>query len=248
MRVIAAGRRWSEVGTRAALVLFMFAMSLSALAATFSVTPVRIYMRTQDRAVAVTITNESDVSVVLQADIYTWVQKPDGTDDLALTEDLVLSPPIIKLGAKARQVVRLARLKPADASRQLTYRLIMREVPEATAPKDNIQLTIALALSMPVFITPAPAKRAVACDASRGEADTLNVGCANTGSAYAQVREVVVKQGERVLGRFEGGTYILPGARKVLPIKAQNLAPGARLQLVVGYDDGRSDTFDVALG
>jgi fimbrial chaperone protein len=248
MRVIAAGRRWSEVWARAALVLFIFAVSLSALAATFSVTPVRIYMRTQDRAVAVTITNESDAAVVLQADLYTWMQKPDGTDELALTEDLVLSPPIIKLGAKARQVVRLARLKPADASRQLTYRMIMREVPEATAPKDNVQVTIALALSMPVFITPPPAKRAVACDASRGEAETLNVGCANTGSAYAQVREVVVKQGERVLGRFEGGAYILPGARKVLPIKAQNVAPGARLQLVVSYDDGRSDTFDVTLG
>jgi fimbrial chaperone protein len=248
MHVIAAGRRWSEGWARTAFVLLLFAVSLSAAAATFSVTPVRIYMRVQDRAVAVTITNESDAAVVLQADIYTWIQKADGTDELTLTEDLVLSPPIIKLAAKARQVVRLARLKPPDASRQLTYRLIMREVPEVMAPKDNIQVSIALALSMPVFITPAPAKRAVACDASRGEAETLNVGCANSGSAYAQVREVVVKQGERVLGRFEGGAYILPGARKVLPIKAQDLAPGARLQLVVSYDDGRSDTFDVTLG
>ena len=92
------------------------------------------------------------------------------------------------------------------------------------------------------------AKRQVACDASRGEQSTLNVACANTGSAYAQVREVLVKDGERVLGRFEGGAYILPGARKVLPIKAENIAPGARLQLVVSYDDGRSESFDVTVG
>ena len=226
----------------------LFAVSLSALAATFSVTPVRIYMRAQDRAVAVTVTNESDTPVVLQADIYAWTQKADGTDELELTEDLVLSPPILRLAAKARQVVRLARLKPADASRQLTYRLILREVPEASAPKDNIQLTIALALSMPVFITPAPAKRAMGCEASRADGEMLNVGCANTGSAYAQVREVVVKQGERVLGRFEGGAYILPGARRTLPVKVESVAPGARVQLVVTYDDGRSDTFEVTLG
>jgi len=231
-----------------AAVLFLFTASLPALAASFSVTPVRIYMKAQDRAVAVTITNESEMPVVLQADLYTWSQKPDGSDELALTEDLVLSPPIIKLGPKARQVVRLARLKPADAGRQLTYRMIMREIPEATAPKDNIQVRIALALSMPVFITPAPARRAMACEASRGEGQMLNVGCANNGSAYAQVREVLVKQGERVLGRYEGGDYILPGSRKVLPIKAENVPPGARLQLVVVYDDGRSDTFEVTLG
>lgn len=249
MRVTATGRWWAEVGAKSAFIaLLAAATALPALAASFSVTPVRIYMRPQDRAVAVTIANESDVPVVLQADIYSWTQTADGTDELALTEDLVLSPPIIKLGPKARQVVRLARLKPPDASRQLTYRLIMREVPEAMAPKDNIQVTIALALSMPVFITPAPARRKVACDASRGEQSTLNVGCANAGSAYAQVREVLVKDGERVLARFEGGAYILPGARKVLPIKAENVAPGARLQLVVNYDDGRSDSFDVTVG
>jgi fimbrial chaperone protein len=231
----------------AAFVLTL-AAAVSAHAASFSVSPVRIFMKAQDRAVAVTLTNESDKPVVLQADIYNWTQKGDGSDDLVPTEDLILSPPIVKLAPKARQVVRLARLKPADASRQLTYRLIMREIPEVTAPKDNIQVTVALALSMPVFITPAPAKRNVVCDASRGAADTLNVGCANNGSAYAQVREVVVKQGERVLGRFEGGAYVLPGSRKVVPVKAENVAPGTRLQLVVSYDDGRSDTFDVTIG
>ena len=233
------------------IVAFVLALAaaVSALAASFSVTPVRIFMKAQDRAVAVTLNNETDAPVVLQADIYNWTQRPDGTDELVPSEDLVLSPPIIKLGPKARQVVRLARLRPADASRQLTYRLIMREIPEVTAPKDSVQVTVALALSMPVFITPTPAKRNLACDANRGgEADMLNVGCTNNGSAYAQLREVVVKQGDRVIGRFQGGTYVLPGSRKVLPVKVDNVAPGARVQLVVSYDDGRSDTFEITVG
>jgi len=76
----------------------------------------------------------------------------------------------------------------------------------------------------------------------------LNVSCANKGSAYAQVREVLVQQGAKPLGRFEGGAYILPGARKVLPIKAEGAVPSGRLQLVVTYDDGLSETFDVTLG
>ena len=247
MPLIPIGRR-ARVSWAAATLLLVLAAMHMAFAATFTVTPVRIYMKPQDRAVAVTITNESDTPVLLQADLYTWTQKADGTDETVLTEDLVLSPPIIKLAAKGRQVVRLARLKPADQKRQLTYRMILREVPEAAAAKDKIQVAIALALSMPVFITPAPAKREVSCDAARADGETLNVACANKGSAYAQVREVIVKQGDQILGRFEGGAYILPGARKVMSIKTRNAVPGSRVQLVVTYDDGRSDSFDVTVG
>jgi fimbrial chaperone protein len=232
-----------------ALPLVLAGIAVQPVAAgVFSVTPVRIYMTPRDRAVAVTITNEAESPVVLQADVYLWSQKADGSDVLDPSDDLILAPPIIKLGPKGRQVVRLARLKPADAVRQLTYRMILREVPEAVAPKNNVQVSIALALSMPVFITPPPASALVDCGATPAEGD-LNVSCGNTGSAYAQLREILVKQGGRLLGRFEGGPYILPGARKIIPVKVDRpggpTAPYGALQLVVSFDDGRTQTFEI---
>lgn len=222
--------------------------ALPAQAGVFSVTPVRIYMTPRDRAVALTLTNEGDTEVALQADINSWTQKADGTDELVLTEDMILSPPIIKLAPKARQVVRLALLKPADASRQLTYRLIVREVPEATAsPGNTVEVPIALALSMPVFITPPPAKREIACVAARS-ADTVSAVCNNTGTAYAQVREVTLKRADATLARFEGGEYILPGARKAIALKpgTQPAAAGPA-QLTVLFDDGKNQVFEIAL-
>ena len=227
---------------------FILAAPAAALAGVFSVTPVRIYMTPKDRAVAVTITNEGDSEVVLQADLNAWRQMPDGTDEQVPTDDLVLSPPIIKLAAGARQVVRLALLKPADASRQLIYRMIMREVPEAVAPKDRtIEVPIALALSLPVFITPPPAKREMDCTAERSTPQALNVSCGNQGSAYAQVREISLVRGEQTLARFEGGTYILPGARKTMSVNGQQaIAPGAA-QLNVRFDDGQSQAFSINL-
>jgi fimbrial chaperone protein len=214
---------------------------------TFSVTPVRIYMTPRDRAVAVTLTNEGESPVALQADINVWSQKPDGTDELALTEDMILSPPIIKLAPKSRQVVRLALLKPADASRQLTYRLIVREIPEATAPKDSaIQVPIVLALSMPVFITPPIAKRDMACQSLR-EGSTVSVSCANTGTAYAQIREVSLKRGEASLARFEGGAYILPGASKIMALTSEQTVAKGDAQLSVTFDDGKSQSFNVSV-
>jgi fimbrial chaperone protein len=226
------------------LVILLLAAKL-AVAANFSVTPVRIYMKPQDRAVAVTIQNDGNAPVVLQADIYSWSQKADGMDELVLTEDLILSPPIVKLAANAKQVVRLARLKSADATRQLTYRMVLREIPEAAPQKENVQVSFALALSMPVFITPPPARREMSCEASRTDAATLTLSCGNKGSAYAQVREVTVRRGDQMLGRVEGGFYILPGARKVMPVKAASSYPTGKLQVAVTYDDGRVETFEV---
>ncbi len=230
------------------LLSLLLAVAQPAVAGVFSVTPVRIYMTPRDRAVAITVTNEGDTPVVLQADINQWAQKPDGVDELTPTEDLILSPPIIKLGPKARQVVRLARLRPPDATRQLTYRMILREVPEASPGKDNIQVAIALALSMPVFITPPLAKRAVECKATPSDPGNLNVACANIGSAYSQIREILVREGERLIGRFEGGPYILPGAQRVLPVKLERAglaAPLGALQLAVTFDDGQTQTYKV---
>jgi len=230
----------------AGLVIASSIISVTTSAGVFSVTPVRIYMVPRDRAVAVTIVNDGDTPVALQADLFVWSQKPDGTDELTLTEDLILAPPIIKLAPKAKQVVRLALLKPADASRQLIYRMIMREIIEAAVPKENIQLPIALALSMPVFITPPPAVRKIDCTPTR-DGSTLVVNCANSGSAYAQIREIQLKRADKVEARFEGGVYVLPGAQKSMALKAEQPVAAGAAKLLVGFDDTKVQSFDVTL-
>ena len=73
--------------------LLIASLTTSAWAGVFSVTPVRIYMAPKDRAIAVTITNEGDEELLMQADLYLWKQNPDGQDDLTPTEDVFLSPP-----------------------------------------------------------------------------------------------------------------------------------------------------------
>jgi hypothetical protein len=68
------------------------------------------------------------------------------------------------------------------------------------------------------------------------------------------MRDVLVKAkgGDRALGHFEGGVYVLPGARKIIPVKIER--PGATtplsgtLQLIVTLDDGQVQTFDVTIG
>lgn len=219
-------------------------------AGNFSVTPVRIYMAPKDRAVALTITNEGDDELVMQADVFLWKQKPGGEDDLTLTEDLFLSPPIIKLAPKARQVVRLAILRPPKSGPQLTYRLIVREIPEAKPVEKKVQVEIALAFSLPVFITPPGATRQVGCVTERAAVDAVRVLCENTGNAYAHPREFLLTgvKDEKLASRDSGG-YILPGIKRSFELKtAQNNIPGGKAKLAATFDDGTNQTYDVVIG
>lgn len=232
----------------AAALLAAAACTLPVHAAQFTITPVRIFMTPRDRAVAVTVTNDSDEEVVMQADLYTWKQKPDGSDDLVLTEDLILTPPILKLAPRGRQVVRLARLTPPPAGVQQTYRLVVREVPEARATQ-QLQLQVALAFSLPVFITPPGVKRDLQCSLERAAADTVRAVCANSGNAYAQIRalEVLDAQGAKLAAREQGG-YILPTIRRAFELKATaGRFPPGPVKLQVALDDGTQQSFDATL-
>jgi fimbrial chaperone protein len=231
-----------------ALLLLVAASVLPAGAAQFTITPVRIFMTPKDRAVAVTVTNDSDEEVVMQADLYAWKQRADGSDDLQLTEDLILTPPILKLAPHGRQVVRLARLSPPPDGAQQTYRLVMREVPEARS-SEQMQLQVALAFSLPVFISPPGVKRELQCGLERAAPDQLRALCSNGGNAYAQIRalEVFDARGAKVAARDVGG-YLLPSVRRSFELRAADgrIAAG-KVKLQVALDDGSLQAFDATL-
>ncbi|MFW5431629.1 MAG: molecular chaperone [Methylophilaceae bacterium] len=221
----------------------------SATAGLFSVSPVRIYMAPKDRAIAVTITNDSDEELVMQADIYTWKQGPNGEEELTLSEDLFLSPPIIKLAGKARQVVRLAVLSPSKSNDELTYRMIIREIPVRKPATEDAELEIALAFSMPVFITPKTAKNNLICTAERSATDQVKATCENTGNAYAHPREFAIKNnaGETIATRESGG-YILQGIKRSFDVKAKNGSiAGGKANLTVTLDDTSKKDFEINL-
>lgn len=217
-----------------------------AQAGTFSVTPVRIFLQPTDRATAITFTNDGATEIVLQADLYEWLQKPDGDDDLKLAEDIIISPPIIKLAPGAKQVVRLARLSMAPTEAQQTYRLIVREIPEIAAAKQGISVQVALALSMPVFITPKDAKPVVTCSAVTASASQVMFTCKNTGKAHAQVRHARVLREGKELAQLDNGGYYLPGTQRALILPRSQVTAGA-LTLELDLDDGSTPVYALQL-
>ena len=135
------------------------------------------------------------------------------------------------------------------SERQLTYRLIVREIPEARPAEKNIQLQVALAFSLPVFITPANVKRSLDCGVERSAPDKVTVACENKGEAYAQPREIALldSAGQKLASR-DNALYILPGVRRTFELrKAEGPIPGGNLKLALTLDDGSTQGFDIAL-
>ena len=226
--------------SKISLFLWLSLISLNSQAGAFSVTPVRLFFEPRDRAVAVTLANDGDTEIALQAEVHQWQQDAGGQDQLVLSDDLMVSPPSLKLAPRARQVIRLALLVPRDPTRQMTYRLLVREIPPPPVSLgQGVQLPIALVLNMPVFVTPSQARRKLECDIGPAPTVPLEVRCQNTGNAYTQLRKLELSRGGQSLADFEGSTYLLPGARKTIAIKSadnQLAAPGPA-DLLLRFDD-----------
>lgn len=211
----------------------------------FSVAPVRLFFGEKDRAVAIRITNEGGSDLVLQPDLQAWSQDEQGRDQLEPSEDLVVSPPMLRLKPRAEQTVRLILATPRQPGRQMSYRLLIREIPPLAHAAGDVQLPIALVLSLPVFITPAKATHRLQCD-WQADADAPTVACENTGLAFARLGRLELMRGADVIGRFEGSVYLLPGARRVLPLTlADGATPASATTLQAMLDNAETLRFAV---
>ena len=71
--------------------------------------------------------------MVVQADTRLWEQV-GGEERLSPTRDVLVSPAVFTIPANGSQIVRVALRRPPDAERELSYRLILTEVPQQASP------------------------------------------------------------------------------------------------------------------
>jgi fimbrial chaperone protein len=226
--------------------LLSMSFATYAMAGIFSVTPVRVYMASHERAAAITVTNEGDDELVMQTDIYQWQQTVDGKDLLVLSEDLIMSPPILKMAPRSQQVIRLILLNETSMAQQSTYRMLVSEIPEARPARPDLQLQIAYAFSIPIFVTPVGASAKLDCALSRVSSNSAQAICQNAGTAVAHATGLQLSTLEaETLVVQDTGAYILPGVQRrfVLNRKDGNI-PAGKSRLAVSMSDGSSQKFD----
>lgn len=129
------------------------ALALPVAAANLQISPVMINLRPGQGATGITLQNMGDATVYGQVRVYLWEQK-DGDDVLSATQDVVASPPIIQIGPKSSQMIRLVRRSEQLPAGELYYRILIDEIPkDDSGPASGVD--IRLRYSVPMFVLPA---------------------------------------------------------------------------------------------
>jgi fimbrial chaperone protein len=218
-----------------------------AQASTFNISPIRAELGGPRHTAVLTLTNADETPVVVQVSVVQWSQS-DGADQLDDTREMLATPPVLQIPGMSEQIIRVALRREPEAARELAYRVIFQEVPQAAAP-DFTGLRVALRLSIPIFVAPAKGKATadVSWAAQWLPDGDLEVAATNHGNGHLQVIDFDLD--------LPGGTpplrgitskYILPGNRMVWTLKAPADATKAGPIKVHGRSDQGDFAADVA--
>jgi len=186
--------------------------SWQASAGTFSISPLRVELSSGARTGALTIRNQDDEPVVVQAEAMLW-QQDAGQELLTPTRDVLVSPAVFTIPGSGSQLVRVALRVSADARRELSYRVILTEVPQKARP-DFTGLNVALRLSLPVFVAPVtPASPRLEWSAARDADGAVCITARNNGDAHDRVLSFSAGPATGVTATLshDVAAYLLPG-------------------------------------
>ncbi len=142
--------------TRLALPLAaLLAGAPPAHAASLQVSPVTLSFQPGQPALGLTLRNSGDAPLTGQVRVFSWTQ--NGKDDvLEPVQALVASPPMVLIPQQGEQLVRVVRTDRTPADRELTYRLLIDELPPpqgvASASEVTGGVNFRLRYSLPVFV------------------------------------------------------------------------------------------------
>jgi fimbrial chaperone protein len=183
-----------------------------AIAGTFSISPLRVELSSGSQTGALTIRNQDDAPVVVQAQAMLW-QQDAGQDQLTPTRDVLVSPAVFTIPGNGSQLVRVALRVAADTQRELSYRVILTEVPQQANP-DFTGLNVALRLSLPVFVAPTAAARPqLDWSAVRSADGAITITASNTGNAHDRILSfsAAPATGAAAAVSHDVAAYLLPG-------------------------------------
>ena len=197
---------------RLAAVALALGCALAARASSLQISPVLVELMPGQGASAMTLRNPGKEPIYGQVRVFRWDQSAD-EDQLEPSDELVASPPLIRIEPQGEQLVRLVRRDAAAVTAERNYRVLVDEVPSLDAASGN-GVNIRLRYSVPVFVEPPgpPGLPQLSWELRRaGTQWQLRV--SNTGHRRAQLAAVQVIGADGVAHEINRGLlgYVLAG-------------------------------------
>lgn len=183
--------------------------------AELGVSPVALHLdRLNDRTV-VTVSNRGAEPVVMQADAVQWL-RDGGTDTDAPTTDLIVNPAVFTMQPGQSQLVRIGLRRAAPDTREATYRIVLREVPQPAPPgrqRPGGEVRVLMAMRVPVYIAPTHVVRALRWQVAQAGDGSVTASLRNEGNVHARVGGMQLRSalGEALVGEPAMVAVVFPG-------------------------------------
>jgi fimbrial chaperone protein len=121
-------------------------------AATVLIWPIDPFLAADKKATELWIENQGSSATTMQVRIVRW-QQQGGYERYQQQQDVVASPPILRIDRGGKQLIRLIKQSPVPQGKEFAYRIIIDEIPQPTADtKPQIGLKLQMRYSIPLFV------------------------------------------------------------------------------------------------
>lgn len=185
--------------------------------ATFTVTPIQVFLSAKNPSALLTLRNESKEALRFQFSLFAWDQSPKGEILLTPTDDIVFFPTLVTLAPGEERRVRVGATVPV-ASSEKSYRIFVEELPplkKSDGPEPGGQVQLLTKMGIPIFLQP---DRRIVEGRVQGMSvrkGALSFQVKNTGNVHFVAEQIRVKgyapAGDTIFERQLEGWYILSG-------------------------------------
>jgi fimbrial chaperone protein len=217
-----------------------FLWASAAPGAEFAVSKVLVDLSPQKPSDALTVSNDGEKPVVVQARLFAWSVEGE-QETQSPTADLIVNPSIFTVPAGGQQILRIGMRKPLDPSRESSYRLELQEIPGNPEAAEAPAVRFVLRMSLPVFYGPQITAPRLSWQASQAGADSLRLTVRNDGNGYAKIGRIEVFQvgQDKPFVDQEVLVYVLAAHSRIFTVKASGPVREGRLQIVAHTSRGR---------
>ncbi|MBP2195168.1 fimbrial biogenesis chaperone [Pantoea cypripedii] len=135
------------------LLLWLLTCSaLSHAANSLMIWPIDPAINPDDKASELWLENRGNATTLMQVRIFTW-QQVNQREQYQTQQQVLASPPLVRIEPGQKQLVRLIKQVPPDAGKEMAYRVVLDEIPTPRTPGTNqAGLTFQMRYSVPLFV------------------------------------------------------------------------------------------------
>lgn len=138
---------------RLSLLLLLAGPVAHARAAGLQVVPILVEMAPKEPRASLVVRNHGDAPMRLEVKAFSWEESPEGKMVLGPAPNLVVFPPILELAPGSERKVRVSATGGFGAA-EGSYRVFVRELPAAQAPRQKNAVHFLTQMGIPVFLSP----------------------------------------------------------------------------------------------